>query len=162
MIADDFKAFFRQLASGVCVVLLRSDERLHGFTATSVTSVSLHPPQALFCASKRNDSHQLLQIGAAIGVSILSEDQRHLSDCFAGKVGPDGYDGVDMMPFAGDMPGLKGALGHLQGRVTDIISAGDHSIVLFAVEDAQAWLGHAPILYFNQEYRSLAPIEIAI
>jgi flavin reductase (DIM6/NTAB) family NADH-FMN oxidoreductase RutF len=158
---DDFKAFFRQLASGVCVVMFRAGGGLHGFTATSVTSVSLDPPQALFCASKRNDSHQFLQIGISIGVSILCEDHRHLSDRFAGKAGADGYDDVETIAVAEGMPGLTGALGHLQGRVTDIIAAGDHSIVVFAVEGAQAWPGDPPLVYFNQGYRLLAPIETA-
>lgn len=157
MIADDYKAFFRQLASGVCVVILGSEGDLRGFTATSVTSVSLNPPKALFCVSKQNDSHGALYVGGSIGVSILSEDQQHLSDRFAGKSGPDGYGDIDMLPVADGVPGLKGALGHLQGRVTEIISAGDHSIVVFAIDDAQAWPGQAPILYFNQKYRSLVP-----
>ena len=36
-----FKEVFSQLASGVCVVTFWRGGRLHGFTATSVTSVSL-------------------------------------------------------------------------------------------------------------------------
>lgn len=161
MITDDFKAFFRQLASGVCVVMFRSGERLHGFTATSVTSVSLTPPQALFCASTRNDSHRFLQIGLAIGVSILGEDQQHLSDRFAGKAGAAGYDDVGLTPAAGGVPGLNGALGHLQGRVTDIVPAGDHSIVVFTVDGAETGPEQAPLVYFNQGYRVLTPLARA-
>ena len=35
---EPFKAAFRRLASGVCVVMFRRHGRPHGFTATSVTS----------------------------------------------------------------------------------------------------------------------------
>jgi flavin reductase len=158
MTADDFKAFFRQLASGVCVVTLWNDQRLHGFTATSVTSVSMSPPSGLFCLARQNDSHALLHIGSPLCVSILAGDQRHLSDRFAVKAGPDGYSHVETILVAGGVPAIKGALGHLQGRVTDIVDAGDHSIVIFRIEAAQAFPGSSPILYYNQNYGLLSPI----
>ncbi len=85
MIGEDSKAFFRQMASGVCVVTVWVEGRLHGFTATSVTSVFVAPPVALFCVSKRNEGHTYIRARAPVGISILSEDQRHLSDRFAAK-----------------------------------------------------------------------------
>jgi flavin reductase (DIM6/NTAB) family NADH-FMN oxidoreductase RutF len=158
MTADDFKTFFRQLASGVCVVTLWADGRLHGFTATSVTSVSMSPPTGLFCVAQQNNSHRFLHIGSSIGISILGRDQRHLSDCFAAKAGPDGYGHVETIRMACGVPALKGALGHLQGSVTDIITVGDHSIIIFLVEIAQASPGSTPILYYDQSYHFLVPI----
>src|SRR5712671_1290659 len=89
-----FKEVFSQLASGVCVVTFWRDGRLHGFTATSVTSVSLNPRRVLFCVSQAGESYSCLASGSVIGISILNAEQRVLSDRFARKVVFGAYDDV--------------------------------------------------------------------
>ena len=81
-----FKEVFSQLASGVCVVTFWRGGRLHGFTATSVISVSLNPLRVLFCVSQASESYSCLNSGSVIGISILDAEQRTLSDRFARKV----------------------------------------------------------------------------
>ena len=89
-----FKEVFSQLASGVCVVTFWRGGRLHGFTATSVTSVSLSPLRVLFCVSQASESYSCLASGSVVGISILNSEQRALSDRFARKVAFGAYDDV--------------------------------------------------------------------
>src|SRR5882757_11041562 len=77
-----FKEVFSQLASGVCVVTFWRGGRLHGFTATSVISVSLKPLRVLFCVSQTSESYSCLTTGSVVGISILHAGQRALSDRF--------------------------------------------------------------------------------
>ncbi len=156
MIGEDFKAFFRQMASGVCVVTVWAEGRLRGFTATSVTSVSMAPPVALFCVSKRNESYAYIRAKASIGISILSEDQRHLSDRFAAKAGLEGYSFIQTTLMTSGVPVLGSALGQVTGLVREIICIGDHAVVLIEIQEARATAGKMPILYFDQSYRYLA------
>ena len=58
--ADGFRAVLGRLASGVCLVTMRADGLDHGFTATSVTSLSLSPMLVLVCVAQEQRSHALL------------------------------------------------------------------------------------------------------
>jgi flavin reductase len=158
---ESFKAAFRRLASGVCVVMFRRHGRPHGFTATSVTSVSMAPPKALFCVGTGNDSHGHLAVGTRLGISMLSAAQRPLSDRFAGKAGPNGYDDVGTMEGPGGALLLPGALAHLSARVAALVPAGDHSIVVCDLDAALIADEAPPLLHFSRAYHGLSPLPAA-
>ena len=151
-----FKDVFSQLASGVCVVTFWRDGRLHGFTATSVTSVSLSPLRVLFCVSQSSESHSCLASGSVIGISILNAGQRALSDRFAHKVAFGAYDDVRIADRLQQAPLLEGALGHITAVVGDMIASGDHTIVLCDVTSAHAESDGSPLLYCRRTYHSLS------
>jgi len=150
-----FKEAFSQLASGVCVVTFWRGSRLHGFTATSVTSVSLNPLRVLFCVSQDSESHSCLASGSVIGISILNAEQRALSDRFARKVAVGAYDDVRIADSAQPAPLLEGALGHITAAVVEMIPSGDHTIVLCDVTSAHAEGDGAPLLYCRRTYHCL-------
>ena len=150
-----FKDVFSQLASGVCVVTFWRGGRLHGFTATSVTSVSLKPLRVLFCISRTSESHSCLAPGSGIGISILRAEQRALSDRFASKVAFGAYDDIRVADRAQQAPLLDGALGHITAIVGEMIPSGDHTIVLCDVTSAHAESDGAPLLYCRRTYHSL-------
>jgi flavin reductase (DIM6/NTAB) family NADH-FMN oxidoreductase RutF len=157
---EAFKAAFRRLASGVCVVMFHRHGRPHGFTATSVTSVSMAPPMALFCVGTGNDSHPHLSVGTPIGISMLSAAQRTLSDRFAGKAGPEGYEDVETVRGPGGVLLLPGALAHLAGRVAMLVPAGDHSIIVCDLHAAASADEAPPLLHFSRAYHGLAPLPV--
>jgi flavin reductase (DIM6/NTAB) family NADH-FMN oxidoreductase RutF len=150
-----FKEVFSRLASGVCVVTFWRGGRLHGFTATSVTSVSLRPLRVLFCVSRTSESHACLTYGSVVGISILDAGQRALSDRFASKVAFGAYDDVRIADRAQQAPLLEGALGHVTAVVVDMIPSGDHAIVLCDVTSAHAESDGTPLLYCRRTYHSL-------
>jgi flavin reductase (DIM6/NTAB) family NADH-FMN oxidoreductase RutF len=154
-LSSSFKEAFSRLASGACVVTFWRAGRLHGFTATSVTAVSIRPARFLFCLSQTSESYSCLTRGSAVGVSILHQDQRTLSDRFASKVAAGGYDDVTVVEGAGRAPLLDGALSHVAGIVVDLIPSGDHAIVLCDVTSAHAENDGTPLLYYRRAYHSL-------
>lgn len=150
-----FKEVFSRLASGVCVVTFWRVGRLHGFTATSVISVSMRPLRVLFCLSETSESFTQLVPGSAIGISILNADQRALSDRFAGKVAFGGYDDVGVAGESARAPLIDGALGHITGVVAELVPSGDHVIVICDVTSAHAENDGVPLLYCKRAYHSL-------
>ena len=151
----NFKDVFSHLASGVCVVSFWRGGRIHGFTATSVTSVSMRPPRVLFCVSHSSESYGCLAKNAVIGISILAADQRALSDRFASKVSLGAYDDVRIAGEGNHAPLIEGALGHVTATVVEMIQSGDHAIVLCDVTSAHAAADGAPLLYCRRTYHSL-------
>lgn len=150
-----FKEVFSQLASGVCVVTFWRGGRLHGFTATSVTSVSLDPLRVLFCVSRASESHSCLVPGSVVGISVLKAEQRALSDRFATKVAYGAYDDVRIADQAEQAPLLAGSLGHITASVAQLIPSGDHTIVLCDVTSAHVESDGNPLLYCRRTYHSL-------
>lgn len=152
---QSFKEVFSQLASGVCVVTFWRGARLHGFTATSVTSVSLKPLRVLFCVSQTSESHSCLAARSVIGISVLTAEQRSLSERFASKVAIGAYDDVRISDRDQEAPLIEGALGHLTACIVELIPSGDHTIVLCDVISAQASREGIPLLYCRRTYHTL-------
>lgn len=150
-----FKDVFSQLASGVCVVTFWRNSRIHGFTATSVTSVSLTPLRVLFCVAQTSQSHPCLTSGSVVGISILNAEQRALSDRFASRSAFGAYDDVKVADQSHTAPLLEGALGHVTATVAEMISSGDHTIVLCDVSSAHPAASGTPLLYCGRAYHSL-------
>lgn len=158
-LVDDFKAAFRRLASGVCVVTFEKSGELHGFTATSVTSISASPPMLLFCVSNRSSSFASMAEGLEVGVSVLSASQRPLAERFAKRADGGGYPDVEISRLDDGAPVLSGALAGVSGRVTRIASAGENIVLFCEVGMARHAPDGTPLLYGDGSY--LAPQRAA-
>lgn len=158
MTGEDYKTFFRRLASGVCVVTFSTESGVHGFTATSVTSVCASPPVALFCICRQNESYRHVGVGRLVGISILGREQKHLSERFAAKAGREGYGRIETICMPRGVPTLRGALAQMEGSIIDIRLVGDHAIVLVNFEAAWAASDDVPIVYFDHGYYNPTPI----
>ena len=80
---DHFKSIFRHHPAGVAVVTLRHRDRLIGFTATSVISVSAEPPLLAFSVAGGSSSWLPLTETETVVVNFLSAEQVDLSVRFA-------------------------------------------------------------------------------
>ena len=87
---QEFRQTLGRFASGVTIITARGDER-RGMTASAFVSVSLQPPLILVSVDTRAHMHALLLQADVthFGVNVLSATQRHLSDHFAGRPGPE-------------------------------------------------------------------------
>ena len=75
-------------ATGVTVITTaRQGDQVHGMTANAFMSVSLRPPLVVISVDRRAKMHALLHEGRRYGISVLADEQRALSDRFAGRTG---------------------------------------------------------------------------
>lgn len=86
-----FRDVMGLFATGVTVVTADLEGETHGMTANAITSLSLDPLLVLVCVQKDAMMAGILQQAGAFAISILSADQEHLSNFFAG-IWPDGAD----------------------------------------------------------------------
>ncbi|HYN94747.1 MAG TPA: flavin reductase family protein [Pilimelia sp.] len=150
---DDFRALLRRQAATVTVVTAAGSPPV-GFTATSFTSVSLHPPLVSFCLARASSSWPTVRRAGHVAVHLLAEGQQEVARTFATS-------GIDRFAEHGDwrpgphgVPVLDGALAWLVCRVTQRVDAGDHAIVLAEPLVAGQRLG-APLLYHSGRYARL-------
>ena len=150
---DSFRAILGRFAAGVTVVTLREEGRDFGMTVSAFCSVSLAPPLVLACIARDAEMHGALARVSHFGVSILASTQEALSRRFSDEL-PDRFDGVGYRRAESGVVLLDDALAHLDCRITARHDAGDHTIVVGAVEDGS--LRHAtPLLYYRGGYAQL-------
>ena len=149
-----FRRVCGKFATGVAVVTARDTGGApHGMTANSFTSVSLDPPLVLVCIDLRTRLLRHLNIGTPLGINVLRESQRHLSDRFA-RPGEDRFRDVEWYTGESGAPLLPDVLATIEATVDRVVEAGDHAVVFAAVQTA-AWSDGHPLLYFNSGYQTL-------
>lgn len=152
---DPAAAFRRTLgmfATGVTVITTQAGEQVHGMTANAFMSVSLRPPLVVISVDRRAKMHSLLHEGRRYGISVLADEQRALSDRFAGRTG----EGTEEVEFdlVHETPLVRGALAHLVARVVRSNWGGDHSLFVGQVEYARYGEGQ-PLLFHGGRYQHL-------
>jgi flavin reductase (DIM6/NTAB) family NADH-FMN oxidoreductase RutF len=152
---DLFRALLRRHAAGVVVVTVPGTPPA-GFTATSFTSVSLHPPLVSFCLSRNASCWPVLAAAGHVGVHMLRRSQEHLARTFATR-GIDRFATPTRWRTGRDgVPVLEDVLAVLICRVADLIPAGDHGIVLAEPVEGSYADEDAPLLYHMGRYARVA------
>lgn len=156
------QTFFRQIcgnfATGVTIITsAKEDDTRTGFTANSFTSVSLDPALVLFCLSKKAHSSDFFDVESNVGISILSEEQRELSNRFSNPNlnAAERFEGVNLISEA-TAPILKDCVAWLEGSVTSRVDGGDHWIYICKINQGGIEKSSSsPLLYAMGSYKSL-------
>jgi len=159
----EFRRTMGKFATGVTVVsMLAPDatttphtqaapECAFGITVNAFMSVSLEPTLIAISIDKSAHAHATLAAAEHFGVSVLAEDQQHLSDHFAGRR-------VDMglEPFeeVSGFPVVAGAIAQLVCRSYKSFEAGDHTIFLGEVLALRHEDGR-PLIFHGGRYDNL-------
>lgn len=152
---ERFRKVLSKFATGVSIVTLRNDEGIHGLTVNAFASVSLEPPLVLICIQKNGASRTALSQSKNFVVNILREDQRELADRFSSPKlsGEDRFHEVAHHFSRSGLPILDGILTHIECRIVNEIDAGDHTIFLGEVAEAEISDDSAqPLLFYNSQY----------
>jgi len=150
----EFRRILGKFSSGITIAtVLDADGACHGMTANSFTSVSLTPPLVLICVDHRARIREHFRIGAHFGINILSASQKSLSDRFAGS-GYDRFEGIAWHAGETGVPLLPDVLATLECARVDVVTAGDHDIVIGEVLHAGCREGE-PLVFYGGQYRIL-------
>ena len=146
-----FRKVLGTFATGITVVTTVNEHGVpFGLTANSFTSVSLDPPLVLVCLDRCSNSLAAIRSSGVFAVNILSEEQRSLSSIFASK-SADKFAQVEWRKGCTGVPLFPGTVGWVECAVHEIVSAGDHDIVMGHVQDC----GQSPLRplgYFGGGY----------
>ncbi|WP_082372985.1 3-hydroxy-9,10-secoandrosta-1,3,5(10)-triene-9,17-dione monooxygenase reductase subunit [Nocardia sp. NRRL S-836] len=144
--------------TGVTVVTGMSAAGPVGFACQSFAALSLDPPLVLFCPQRTSGSWAAMSSSGAFCVNVLAEDQRELSAVF-GRAGADKFAGVSWSPSGTGAAVLDGALTWVDCRVTAVHEAGDHFVVIGAVDALGPVREARPLLFYRGRYAAQADLD---
>jgi flavin reductase (DIM6/NTAB) family NADH-FMN oxidoreductase RutF len=157
--APQFRKTLGHFATGITVVTVESGPGLvRGMTANSFTSVSLDPMLILICVDKGAKILSMLEKKKRFGVSVLKEGHEAISEYFAKGVQNAEAEqrlSIHYRLTPSGIPVLEGTLLQLSCEVAASYLAGDHTIFIGEVAEAEVYDGK-PLLYFGGEYRHMA------
>ena len=157
--ALEFRRALGHFATGVTVISVeREAGHVHGMTANSFASVSLEPPLISVCVDHRARLLPLLKEKQRFGVNVLKQDQRAISEYFAGlEQDPEAQVrlGISFHWTKEKIPLLENALCQLSCKLSGLHVAGDHTIVIAEVESAKLSEGE-PLLFFRGHYHYIS------
>lgn len=160
--AAEFRSGMRQLSGAVCIVTVQKGQQRAGLTATAVLSVSAEPPRLMVCVNRNVFAHELLSVGGALCVNVLGTQHLHHAQRFAGMV--EGVSGDERFMRGAWLEGRSGAhmltdaLAAFECRVTDVLAASSHSMVLCEVTNVQKSEHGQPLIYFDGRFASLGEL----
>jgi 3-hydroxy-9,10-secoandrosta-1,3,5(10)-triene-9,17-dione monooxygenase reductase component len=148
--ASEFRTAMGAFATGVAVVLAQHEDRLHGMTVNSLTSVSLDPPLLLVCPRRGSATGTAMKESGAFVVNILDMQQQEIATRFVGNFS-NRFDGLDLGRSLQGFPVLAGALAHFDCVVRDVHDGGDHDIVVGEVVSCVQRNGD-PLLFYRGRF----------
>lgn len=122
-----------------------------GMVVGSFTSISLDPPLVAFAPKQDSQTFPTLRESKTFCVNVLASDQEAICRRFAIS-GADKYDGLDWSPAPGGAPVLADVVCWIECSWDDVVSAGDHYIVLGRVLDLGVARAALPLMFFQGGY----------
>jgi len=154
------KEAMRVYPQGVTVVTTQSPDGPKGITVSSFTSISLTPPLVMIAISKGSALHDTFANAADFAVNFLADDQKSVSDRFAGRGGPpDRFSGLKFKAGSTGSPIVEGTRATIECRTWRVYEGGDHSIILGEVVSASTFNRKRPLVYYSQQYTTTEPAE---
>ena len=150
---DGLKQAMRVYPQGVTVVTTKAKDGPKGITVSSFTSISLSPPLVLVSIAKGSGLHDALSASKAFAVNFLADDQKSVSDRFAGRVElSDRFEGLKFREGVTGSPIIDGVRATLECKTWQVYPGGDHSILVGEVVAAKAFNSKRPLVYYAQQY----------
>ncbi len=151
-----FRNALGNFATGVVVITSRfPDGTPVGVTISAFASLSLSPPEIVFCLRKESYTIPAFFKGSFFAVNLLAEDQQDLSQKFSRK-DDDLWKGVPVDTSKRGPFLLRGCLTWLECQTHDIFDGGDHVIISADVEKVTIGdQSRSPLVYFRGAYAAL-------
>lgn len=150
---EELKQVMRNWTSGVAIVSSQYQGISHGMTVNSFTSVSVEPPLVVVTLANNTRTCELVKKSHEFGVTILSSQQKEISDRFAGIKGEneDRFAHLETFSLRSLSLLISGGLAWVDCSVINEINLGISTLFIAEVVAAKAEQGD-PLLYHDRDY----------
>jgi flavin reductase (DIM6/NTAB) family NADH-FMN oxidoreductase RutF len=153
-----FKEALGNYPTGVTIVTTTDKNNIPlGLTVNSFASVSLDPLLVLWSIDHKVSSIEAFKHSGKFAVHILAGNQAELCKIFASK-NVDRFASCHWSLSSFDLPIIEGAFAVLECETYKTIEAGDHTIIIGAVQNIQVNKERNPMLYHRRHFGEI-PVE---
>ncbi|MCF2588618.1 flavin reductase family protein [Brevibacterium sp. UCMA 11752] len=136
---DALRETFSHFPQGVALIGAEVDGTPLGLVASTVTAgVSLDPPLISVAVQTSSSTWPFLRTAPALGVSLFGTHQSPLARQLASKDRASRFAGIDPEVTADGALTIPGSPAHLWTRLYNEIEAGDHTVALLEILDADS------------------------
>lgn len=155
--SETLRRAMRAWTTGVAVITATYNGQRYGMTVNSFTSISLEPPLVSVTLKRLTHTHELVERSGEFAITILSAEQKHLSDRFAGKIPhvADRFEGVETETLLINAPLIKGGMAYFNCRVANAFPAGENTLFIAEVVAARGEGEGDPLVYHNRVFWKL-------
>jgi flavin reductase (DIM6/NTAB) family NADH-FMN oxidoreductase RutF len=159
-IQTGLKQVMRVYPQGVTVVTTNASDGPKGITVSAFTSVSLDPPLVLVSLARGSALHDAFRDARAYAVNFLADDQKSVSDRFAGRTqAKERFDGIRTSKGVTGSPIIHGVRAVVECKAWKVYDGGDHSILIGEVVAAKTLNSKRPLVYYSQQYTTTETTE---
>jgi flavin reductase (DIM6/NTAB) family NADH-FMN oxidoreductase RutF len=148
------KAAYSTYPSGVTAVCAMRRGSPVGFAVSSFAPVSLNPPLVLVCVQHTSTTWPLLADLPRLGLSILGSSQGATCRQLASKT-TDRFAGVGWTATERGAVMLDDSAAWLDCSIHEVVTAGDHDLVLLRIEALRVHPGVSPLVFHASRFHSL-------
>ena len=144
--------------TGVTVVTAHTQGQDWGMTCNSFNTVSLDPAMVLWSVRKASLSHKAFIHAGGYMVNVLGAQQKDVALKFAQGTQTDRFADQHLVRGVNQHPRLEAVIAWFDCRIAQVVSAGDHDILIGEVLDFGVHAGHG-LAYAQRSFGVLAPFE---
>ena len=144
--------------TGVTVVTAHTQGQDWGMTCNSFNTVSLDPAMVLWSVRKTSHSHAAFVNAGGYMVNVLGAQQKEVALKFAQGTQQERFADQPLVRGLNQHARLEGVIAWFDCRLAQVVSAGDHDILIGEVLDFGLQAGHG-LAYAQRSFGVLAPLE---
>ena len=142
------KNILRKIPYGLYVIGLKDGSSFHAFTGSWLSQCSMNPPRVMLGVRHGTRSLDLIQRERVFSVNFLAKSDKKILEQFFKAVPSDGnrFGETKFRTKKTGTPILEAAAHYLECEVKDILDAGDHSVVIGEVVEAETLRDEIPLV----------------
>ena len=148
-----FRKTLSSYVTGVAVVTTSTGSGPAGMTINSFASVSLEPPLVLWSIRNSSALGPVFLRAERWGINVLHAGQQAVANRFCAQI-DDRFEGMAWRSSAGRTPMIDGAVAYLECLTRQVVSAGDHTILIGEVQDL-IHRGGSALAFFEGKYQEI-------
>ena len=136
---DAKKTILKKIPYGLYVIGVKDANSHHAFTGSWLSQCSMKPPRIMLGVRHGTHSLQMIKEGKVFSVNFLAKMDKKVLEQFFKPTPSNGnrFGDLEFSLKRTHTPILKNAIAYLECEVRDIFEAGDHSIVIGEVVEAE-------------------------
>ncbi|WP_172652660.1 flavin reductase family protein [Rhodococcus opacus] len=146
------RSFYGGMPSGVLALAAMVDGAPIGMAVSSFTNVSLDPPLVVVSIRSESSTWPVLSKAAVIGASILAEPQAACGKQLSMGAADSRFDDIDYSVAESGAVVIDEAAAWFEATPSEPIQAGDHFLVLLALQSISSDTDRAPLLFFRSKF----------